>query len=423
MKSRESANPEVLVRSSGPWHTFWGKVAATLTTRGLLLFVTLASSIVSARYLGPEGRGVYAVLMSIAAIGVQFGNVGLHAANTYFLGQDRSLRSRIVYNSASVSLLLGGVIILGLSVLRGLIWTPGGYPLWMYYVAVAGIPFSLFYLFAVNIRLGLGQIGSFNRTEIIVNVSGLVAVVVLLAALRLDAGSLIVYSTVFNACAAVWLFLQLMRSAEPEKFDMALFSRMFRYGLKAYTAAIFAFLVLRFDLLMVNRMIGVEAAGIYSMAVQIADVLYLFPVSIGLVLFPEIAGMKSGTLAFAKSTARVTAMLLGVGAVGVWFVAPLFIQIAYGTEFIEAATALKWLLPGIWILGINTVFMNYFAGTGMPLITVISPAIALLMNVGLNLILIPRMGISGAALASTVAYFLMFGCSMAYLFWTRTSAE
>src|SRR5688572_12707331 len=81
------------------WHMFLAKVAGTLGTRGLLLLLALTSSVITSRYLGAHGRGVYAVLIAVSSLGVQLGNFGLHAANTFFLGQDRSLRGQIVSNS------------------------------------------------------------------------------------------------------------------------------------------------------------------------------------------------------------------------------------------------------------------------------------------------------------------------------------
>jgi Na+-driven multidrug efflux pump len=59
--------------------------------------------------------------------------------------------------------------------------------------------------------------------------------------------------------------------------------------------------------------------------------------------------------------------------------------------------------------------MNYFASTGMPPITVYSPGAAAVLNVLLNLKLIPSLGIVGASVASTVAYGMMLAISLVYL--------
>ena len=404
------------------WPGFLSKVLGTLGTRGILLLVTFVSSVISSRYLGPEGRGVYAVLTVISGVAIQLGNFGLHAANTFFLGQDRSLRSQIVTNSAYISVTTGTVLVAILIPMQPLLWEPGTNSRWLYYAAIASIPFGLFYLLAQNIRLGMGQVASFNAMDIFVTASGFAAVFIFLVVLRLGVGSLILYASLFNAAAAIWLFMSL-RDRNANHFNQPLFLRMSHYGLKAYVAALFSFLMLRFDLIMVNRMIGTHAAGVYSIAVQIADVLLLLPVSIGMILFPEISAMKSGAWAFTKKTAQGTGIFLGACCAGVWFIGPFFIQFAYGEQFRESATALRWLLPGIWTLGLNSVLMNYFAGTGMPPVTMISPAIAFFVNLALNLVLIPKMGVAGASLASTICYSIMLVCSGVYIFLCRKQIQ
>jgi O-antigen/teichoic acid export membrane protein len=93
----------------------------------------------------------------------------------------------------------------------------------------------------------------------------------------------------------------------------------------------------------------------------------------------------------------------------------LLIRLAYGGAFDPAFTAVVWLLPGIGCMAVNMVFMNFLASCGMPLVAVYSPLVALVVNVALNLALIPRMGFAGAALASSVAYALMLLISVAYV--------
>jgi Na+-driven multidrug efflux pump len=67
------------------------------------------------------------------------------------------------------------------------------------------------------------------------------------------------------------------------------------------------------------------------------------------------------------------------------------------------------------MLSMNTIFMNYFASAGMPWITVYSPALAALLNIGLNIQFIPVFGIVGASWASDIAYGVMLMASLLFL--------
>jgi len=88
----------------------------------------------------------------------------------------------------------------------------------------------------------------------------------------------------------------------------------------------------------------------------------------------------------------------------------------YGKEFLPAVPAFIWLLPGIVMLSINTILMNYFAAIGMPPITVYSPMIAVIINIVLNLKLIRSLGIVGASISSVVSYGIMLIASTVYIY-------
>jgi O-antigen/teichoic acid export membrane protein len=102
-------------------------------------------------------------------------------------------------------------------------------------------------------------------------------------------------------------------------------------------------------------------------------------------------------------------------AVVVGLAAGPLIRLLFGASFLPAVPALLWLLPGIVMLSVNTIYMNYFASTGMPPVTILAPAAAALFNVGLNLALIPRLGIVGASISSVAAYGGMLAASSVYL--------
>src|SRR6266550_9140590 len=78
---------------------FVRKVAETYATQIVLIGLGLLTSVTVARSLGPQGRGFYAVAMAMGLTGVQLGNLGLHASNTYYVAQNRSLLPTLVGDS------------------------------------------------------------------------------------------------------------------------------------------------------------------------------------------------------------------------------------------------------------------------------------------------------------------------------------
>src|SRR5437870_4922581 len=65
----------------------------------------IASSILTARYLAPEGRGEYFIAIVTAQLAAQFGNLGLSSGNTYFVARDRRLFPGLLANSLWISFL------------------------------------------------------------------------------------------------------------------------------------------------------------------------------------------------------------------------------------------------------------------------------------------------------------------------------
>jgi O-antigen/teichoic acid export membrane protein len=216
-----------------------------------------------------------------------------------------------------------------------------------------------------------------------------------------------------------YLFVRLRRNfVAPLAVEWGLVRPTLRYAVRAYFAALAGFIVLRSDILMVKYIVGSDAVGHYSIAVSVVDMMQLFPVVVGSLLFPRLSAMRDRTEQWnlAKRVALLIALTIGVSAILLGALANILIVLLFGRDFLPSVPPLLWLLPGIFMLSVNTIFMNYFAARGMPLVTtVISPTLAAVLNIILNLYLIPLLGITGAALSSTVCYGMMLLFSIVYI--------
>jgi O-antigen/teichoic acid export membrane protein len=395
---------------------FRDRVALTLVGRGVTVGLGLASSVMTARCLGPEGRGVLATLAVLTGLSLQFGNPGLHTGNVYFVSKQPHRAAGVLGNTLVVSVvagLLAAVVAIALAALRPG-WFPGIPRLLILLTAVV-LPFQFMILLYQNTLLGLNEVAAFNLFE----VGNKILTVALLAAWLLllgggAAGAVVLFAAMavlFGTASALYCA---RRVPFRPRLDRALFGEMIRYGGRVYVACLLAFLVIRSDMLLVNYFRGTAEAGVYSIAVQIADTLLLLPVTIGMILMPRIAGL--GTERPEEVTARVlrhTALLMTllVGAAAA-VVAPV-VRLLYGPGF-EGAILTTWcLLPGVWALGLNGVLMNHFSARGMPPVTMAAPFAGLVLNVALNLAIIPRFGIAGAAVTSSFAYAIMLAFSLA----------
>jgi O-antigen/teichoic acid export membrane protein len=181
------------------------------------------------------------------------------------------------------------------------------------------------------------------------------------------------------------------------------------YGLKSYLACFFAFLVLRADLLMISYMLDTEQAGHYSVSTTLADLLYLLPTAIGTILFPKLSSLRDEkeNWALTQKVMWISALILLPIILIAAFMAHPIIIFFYGASFEPAAAPFVILCIAIFFYGINNMISIHLASIGMPWFAVHTWIAASILNIVLNLFLIPVYGISGAAISSLICYSLV----------------
>ena len=389
---------------------FVRKISQTFATRVFVAAIGLITSVLVARSLGPEGRGAYAVALAIGAMGVQLGNLGLQAANTYVISKQKDLLSVVVANSLSVAFVLGATAAaaLGLTFTIKHDWAPlDGYLLWL---ALAWIPFGLSYVFLENLLLGVQEVNAYNKIELgskVVSVS-LIAVVLWLG--FATAETVFATGLVVLTMSSVWILLCLkqqgLRVVRP---SLGLLSRNMGYSIRGYFATLFAFVALRVDLFLIQYMLGVEHAGHYSIAVGLADALFMLPVTIGTILFPKLSAMQDEVQKwqYAKKVSVISCGIMLCVSVAALLSSRILISGLYGEAYEPAIPAFVWILPGVVVLSVHLVLGNYLGSIGMPAAIVYSAGSAACVNVLLNVKLIPSLGIVGASISYDLA-----GCTM-----------
>jgi O-antigen/teichoic acid export membrane protein len=389
----------------------------------LMLAGALGTSIIVARWLGTIGVGSLAVLSVTVALSVQLGCAGLPSANTYFISKDRAQLARVWSNALLFAMLAGSAIALLVIVLARLKPTLfGEVPLELLTLAAASIPFQLINLLGLNVLLGMERVTQFNLLDALSQLLLLVNAC-LAFALRVDLFVLVLFNTVAAVLVAITVVVIIFReigklSNEVLQLDPQLFKRMIRYGLKFYISVVAGIIILRVDLLLVNKLRGSSEAGIYAIAAQMSTLLILLPSVIATLLFPRVSAVKDIDGELTMRATRHTAFVMFIVcilAVPLAFALPY----VYGQSFRGSTLQLLILLPGVLLLGIESVMVQHFNAQGLPFTIPLFWIICVLVNVVLNLIFIPRFGAIGAAVISTVTYALIFVLVATY-FRTKT---
>jgi O-antigen/teichoic acid export membrane protein len=185
--------------------------------------------------------------------------------------------------------------------------------------------------------------------------------------------------------------------------DGVLARRMIGYGARAYVVTLVAFLLIRVDLLLVNGIQGATAAGQYSIAVALADALYLLPATVALNLFARVARGSADRDMSLSVFQLVAVVYLIVCLISAPLAGPA-ISLLFGAAYHPAVELFLLLLPGIYCLGLLNVIAYHFAGHGMPRELILVWIPGLVINLALDITLLPHHGTWVASVASTVAY-------------------
>lgn len=386
---------------------FVRNIVATFATRLILIVVGLVNTVVVARVLGPAGRGMYAVAAAIGLIGVQFGCLGMHASNVYFVSKNRADLPRLAGNSLAVSLVVGLAALVSTYVVFR-VW-PQMAPLqgWLLLLGLLWIPFGTAYLLTQNLLLGVNEVKTYNLTEIANRILALILIAILVLAHRMTAA--LAYAAGLVAMAAILSVIVVrlisISGARPQP-SMALFRSNFSYGMRAYLTSFFCYLVIRCDVLMLKYMRGASDAGYYSIAFTMSDYVGILPILIGLLLLPKISATEDVLEKYRmmKKAAIGTVLIQMPVVLLSAALAPWAVELLFGKAYALSVPAYLWLCPGAIFLTIHTVAVQFLNSIGYPMSVVWIWLGTVALKISLNLWLIPSYGVQGAAGASSFCY-------------------
>jgi O-antigen/teichoic acid export membrane protein len=172
-------------------------------------------------------------------------------------------------------------------------------------------------------------------------------------------------------------------------------------GLRGHVGNVVQTFNYRLDLLLVQGFLGQASVGLYFTAVALAELVWYLPNAVAAALLPEVAA--SHDRALTGRVARITLPITVLGAFGLLAIAwPAFALLR--PAYLPAIAPMAVLLVGVVVLSLHKVLASDLSGRGLPQYPSISSSVALGVTLVADLVLIPWLGIVGAALASTLAY-------------------
>ncbi|MDT3443982.1 MULTISPECIES: oligosaccharide flippase family protein [unclassified Pseudofrankia] len=405
-------------RRSSRWRgEYLRSVGATAATSVAVSGVAAVGGLLLARYLGPSGRGTFAVVTSYMLAAATIGECGLTTAICYLVARDRS--------SARDSIRTGGAMLVMLGILVGAAGIAAA-PLVLddpeavtaFRVAFAAQPLvfgASTWLFALQAT----RIGSWNVVRALQPAVYTTAVVTLAVTNLLTverAVFCLVGSTALQAIAAVVL----CRLALPGRGRLRRSTgrKLAGYGGATMLSAVPYLLNAHLDVLLLALLVEPAEVGHYAVAVSLSMLSQPVCSAFGNVAMPRLAAAAAvagtdGTTAGSARRVALTAVgaslatgVLCMGAVSA--IAPLAVHGLLGPDY-APSVGLFWLLaPGAAVLGCNRAIDDVLRGLGRALTVARCEWIGTVVTVALLATLVPLMGVAGAAVASSIAYGVAF---------------
>jgi O-antigen/teichoic acid export membrane protein len=335
-------------------------------------FVSIfVSTIVVSRLLGVEGKGIYSLFMAtmgglwiVATLGVTQGHL-YHASRNpewlrHFLA-NALLFSIVVGGIAGVAYFLGGRL-LGFGAVETLSWP-------MVVAGIVGVPVGVFLTFQRQYFLALNR---FELTKAIGAVSQtlpLLAYVTLYLAGRIGVTEFVIaYVATQVLCMAIFQLPARRVGPAAEGISSDLLRRAASYGYRHYASNIAVYLASRLDFFIVLYFLGERGLGIYSVAVGLSEITIRVTNEIATMLFPIFA---SGDLQRGQAAAALRSVTL------------------FG--IVTAAV-------------LALISSPYVSARGRPGLGVFVFGAAVAVNILLDVLLLPRLGVVGGAVAATASY-------------------
>ena len=394
---------------------------------GVLFISNIVSKVFSffyvmytARYLGVEGFGILSFALAFTGIFGVFTDLGLRSLTVREVARDKSLASKYLNNITVIKVILVsvtfGIIVLVINIL--------GYPeqtikvvyliaLSVIFTAFTGMFYSVFQAFEKMEYQSLGQILNsalmFSGVMIAIKYNFTIigfASLYLMASIIILGYSLVILRRKFFNPFFVWS----LREIEIDwSFWKPTIKEALPFGLTGISGMIYTYT----DSIMLSLMQGNEVVGWYNAAYRLILILLFIPGIINSAIFPSMSKFYiSSQNALKLMCEKYFKIMLIIGipiGVGTTLLASKIILLIFGNEYRPSIIALQILVWTMVFTFAGAAFVKLFESINKQIIITKISGICVIVNILLNLLLIPKFSYIGASVATVITEFILVG--------------
>ena len=385
-------------------------VVQSIGSKVIILALQAGTGILTARALGPSGRGELAAMILWPLFMASATTLGVPSSLIYHLrkhlGSGAAECNRLVTGGFVMAMVMG-VLAAAVAALA--------LPWWLHQYSPGVIRAAQWFLMTVPLcsvtlagRAVLEAEHDFSASNAIQILTPLVTLAGLLVFLGIHLLSPYTAAIAYIAASLPAFGYMLSRihrtGLRAARIRFAVMRRLLQYGIRSYGIDLLGTLALQVDQVLVVSLLSAGAMGSYVVVLSLSRMLNVFQQSVVMVLFPKAAGHPADTvIAMTGNAVRTSGLVTAVCGVFVCLTGPTLLRLLYGAEYVGAVDAMRILVLEAILSGVVFVLAQAFMALNRPGVVTILQAVGLSLSIPMMLWLIPRYGIYGAAISLLVS--------------------
>jgi len=386
-------------------------------------FVAYLTRLYLARSLAPAGYGLFYSVFTFVIFFLFFRDLGLGQALVKYISEFRAKRMYNFVKTAFVSVvafqfissIIFGAVFFLLSEFLSEHYFKNPMSLVMLKILVVYVMLSVFYGNLKDLLQGFQKFRIISMVDFLKN-----SIVLLLIALFFGLGIKNAFAPVFAyvlACPILFFILLpfALKTFPFFKYKVENFKqitkKIFIFGIPVLVTSVGGKVIGYIDTLILTNFRSLEEVGIYNVMLPSAMLFLYFGISVSSVAFPIVSELwaKKDKIRISEGIRllhKYAFMLVIPMVFTVLAFSRLFINLLFGKEYLAGATALEILLIGVLFYIVAGINDNIIAGLGKPKTVTKIILFCALINFVMNILVIPKYGMEGAAVATSLSYFV-----------------
>jgi len=386
-----------------------GNTGWLLSDRILRMSVGLFVNVWVARYLGPAQFGLLNYVIAFAALFSSLASLGLDGIVVREIVREPDRREEIL-GSAIIMKMAGGIASLLVTITAITLLRQGDPQVRLLVgIVAAGAIFQSFDAidFWFQSQLQSRYTVYAKNAAFLIIAAGKVALIITGAPLMAFALATLA-ETALGAFGLVTMYQQSGFRLTLRHGSFARCRKLLHDSYPLMISGISIMVYMKIDQVMLGHMAGNEAVGIYSAATSISEVWYFLPLAIVSSVFPSIVQAKSvSEESYYRRLSALFSLMSGLAlviAIPVTFLSTSAVRLLYGSSYLEAGTVLSVHIWASLFVFLGVAQTPWDITENLTRLAMFRTICGAIINIVLNVILIPRYSALGAAIATLISY-------------------